>query len=82
MIKYTLNRVNGNFSYYFILVFVNSISALNAAAATGLPPRGLRFVIHGIPDNDNICFDSYAPTNPTGKPITSAGRGPFSFHQR
>src|SRR4051794_4843275 len=51
-------------------------SALTAAAASALPPRRPRRAINGspLPNPISACFASTAPTNPTGKPSTRAGR--------
>ena len=53
-------------------------SALTAAAAaSALPPRRPRKVTKGTPFSASIkaCFDSAAPTKPTGKPRMTAGGG-------
>src|SRR5258708_25656394 len=52
-------------------------SALTAAAAMALPPRRPRTVRKGSPSRltARAALDSAAPTNPTGMPIISAGRG-------
>src|SRR5690606_33810375 len=51
--------------------------ALTAAAARAEPPRRPRSVRKGTPKGfcASACFDSAAPTNPTGKPSTTAGFG-------
>src|SRR5207244_12757640 len=48
-------------------------SALRAAAATAEPPFSPMLDTAGSPLSRSACFDSAAPTNPTGRPITSAG---------
>ena len=54
--------------------------AFTAEAAIGLPPFVPSTVINGmIPFSVNACLESAAPTNPTGIPMTAAGRIPSSF---
>src|SRR6185312_6163192 len=52
-------------------------SALTAAAASALPPRRPMSAMKGSPSvlALSAAFASAAPTNPTGKPSTSAGSG-------
>ena len=47
---------------------------MRAAAATALPPRSPTLLTDGSPDARRAALASAAPTNPTGRPITSAGR--------
>ena len=65
-------------SFSIHAVFSSSIAAkaLTAAAAAGLPPRDVVFVMQQRPLSHRASFASRAPTSPTGKPTTSAGRGP------
>ena len=46
---------------------------MRAAAATAEPPFSLTLLTAGSPDSRSAAFDSAAPTNPTGSPMTSAG---------
>ena len=45
--------------------------ALTAAAAAGLPPRDVVFVMQQRPLSHRASFASRAPTSPTGKPTTA-----------
>ena len=47
--------------------------ALNAAAATADPPFSETLLIAGRPLARSASLAAAAPTNPTGRPITSAG---------
>src|SRR4051812_13858036 len=49
-------------------------SALTAAAAMALPPLRPLTIRNGTrPSAASTSFDSFAPTKPTGRPITAAG---------
>src|ERR1700722_6083655 len=50
--------------------------ALTPAPVIALPPRRPCTTRYGRPEAASACLDSAAPTNPTGMPITAAGRGP------